>query len=107
MVQACNLDDEKANYSIILKVAVSGGLIWFLLSSIDIVARLKDRIAGLLITCLILCAGFVVIVPDGRRRSAVVGGDAVRSNTPLSLDGTDKAVILDRGHSLVRHCPRR
>lgn len=48
---------------VILKVIVSGGLIWFLLSSIDIGAA-KDRILGA-DTVMILCAGFVLLVQMG------------------------------------------
>ena len=48
---------------VILKVIVSGGLIWFLLSSIDIGAA-KDRILGA-DPVMILCAGFVLLVQMG------------------------------------------
>jgi hypothetical protein len=48
---------------IILKVIVSGGLIWFLLSSIDIGAA-KDRILGA-DPVMILCAGFVLLIQMG------------------------------------------
>ena len=48
---------------VILKVIVSGGLIWFLLSSIDIGAA-KDRILGA-DNVMILCAGFVLLLQMG------------------------------------------
>ena len=48
---------------VILKVIVSGGLIWFLLSSIDIGAA-KDRILGA-DPVMILCAGFVLLLQMG------------------------------------------
>ena len=48
---------------VILKVIVSGGLIWFLLSSIDIGAA-KDRILGA-DNVMILCAGFFLLVQMG------------------------------------------
>lgn len=48
---------------IILKVIVSGGLIWFLLSSIDIGAA-RDRIFGA-DPVMILCAGLVLLVQMG------------------------------------------
>lgn len=48
---------------VILKVLVSGGLIWFLLSSIDIGAA-KDRILGA-DPVMILCAGLVLLVQMG------------------------------------------
>jgi uncharacterized protein (TIRG00374 family) len=48
---------------VILKVIVSGGLIWFLLSSIDIGAA-KDRILGA-DPVMILCAGFVLLIQMG------------------------------------------
>lgn len=49
----------KNQFLVILKVLVSGGLIWFLLSSIDIGAA-KDRILGA-DPVMILCAGIVMI----------------------------------------------
>ena len=48
---------------VILKVIVSGGLIWFLLSSIDIGAA-KDRILGA-DPVMILCAGVVLLIQMG------------------------------------------
>ena len=48
---------------VILKIIVSGGLIWFLLSSIDIGAA-KDRILGA-DPVMILCAGVVLLIQMG------------------------------------------
>ena len=48
---------------VILKIIVSGGLIWFLLSSIDIGAA-KDRILGADLV-MILCAGFFLLIQMG------------------------------------------
>lgn len=53
----------KNQFLVILKVLVSGGLIWFLLSSIDIGAA-KDRILGA-DPVMILCAGLVLLVQMG------------------------------------------